>query len=296
VGPALDAVRGHLAEYPRDALVVSLALGVYGLIAFSGRREHHREQRDLLESLAPHWPADGWFLGYLGWSQVETGEPERGAETIGQALALLPRNGHAVQALAHAHFERGNAGPGRAFLEAWLPGYPREAQLHCHLNWHLALWELDAGDPAAALRRYGEAIRPRRSQAAPMPTLADAASFLWRCRLYGATAEPLPWPEVVALAHEAFPQAGFAFADLHAAMAEAGSGDTAMAGRIAALEKLAAAGTLAAGAVVPTLCRGLMAFAAGDLDAAITHLEAAMPDLSRVGGSHAQRASCSRTR
>jgi len=148
-----------------------------------------------------------------------------------------------VHACAHAHVERGTAEAGRALLAHWLPDYPRAGQLHCHLNWHWALWELDAGDLPAALRRYGEAICPRHSLAAPMPTLADAASFLWRCRLYGVQSEPLPWPQVVALTRETFPQAGLAFADLHAAMTEAASGDmTAAAARVAALDALVASG------------------------------------------------------
>jgi hypothetical protein len=40
-GQALAVVREHVAEYPRDALPLSLALGVFGLLGFSGRRDHH---------------------------------------------------------------------------------------------------------------------------------------------------------------------------------------------------------------------------------------------------------------
>ena len=36
-GDALTTVRAHAAEYPRDALPLSLALGVFGLLGFSGR-------------------------------------------------------------------------------------------------------------------------------------------------------------------------------------------------------------------------------------------------------------------
>jgi hypothetical protein len=37
------------------------------------------------------------------------------------------------------------------------------------------------------------------------------------------------------------------------------------------------------------LCRGIQAFAEGDNDRAIELMEPAMPDLVRIGGSHAQR-------
>ena len=71
---ALAMVRAHASEYPRDALPLSLALGVFGLLGFSGRRDHHEAQLALLEELAPHWGDDWWFLGYLGWAYIETGE------------------------------------------------------------------------------------------------------------------------------------------------------------------------------------------------------------------------------
>src|SRR5260370_42110898 len=79
---AMAAVDAHLEQFPRDALVLSLALGVYGLIAFSGRPDHHEAQRALLEGLAPRWGADWWFTGYLGWSHVETGDPRSGAAIL----------------------------------------------------------------------------------------------------------------------------------------------------------------------------------------------------------------------
>jgi hypothetical protein len=44
-------VREHVAEYPRDALRLSLALGVFGLLGFSGRRDHHEAQLALLEEI-----------------------------------------------------------------------------------------------------------------------------------------------------------------------------------------------------------------------------------------------------
>lgn len=289
-GKALDAVRAHLAAFPRDALVLSLALGVYGLIAFSGRKGHHEEQRALLEGLAWHWIDDGWFDGYLGWSLVETGDPKGGAEIIENGLRRKPRNAHAAHARTHAYVELGQAEAGFAFLADWLVSYDRAAILHTHLNWHQALFELDLGRADAALARYAEAIDPAQATSPPMPTLADSASFLWRCGLYGADPRPLPWAEVAALAARAFPNAGFAFADLHAAIAAAGAGDRAgVARRVGELEALVADGKLPQGAIVPLLCRALGAYADGDFDEAARLLEDASGDMARIAGSHAQR-------
>ncbi|HEV2186068.1 MAG TPA: hypothetical protein VGR70_02605 [Stellaceae bacterium] len=49
------------------------------------------------------------------------------------------------------------------------------------------------------------------------------------------------------------------------------------------------AGRLPQGMVVPELCAGAAAFARGDYAAAVDRLGSALPDLPRIGGSHAQR-------
>jgi hypothetical protein len=41
--------------------------------------------------------------------------------------------------------------------------------------------------------------------------------------------------------------------------------------------------------VVPTICRSLGAYARGEYSEAATLLDRAMPDLTRIAGSHAQR-------
>ena len=55
-GPqAMARLEAHIAEYPRDALALSPALGVFGLLGFSGRIDHHEAQLALLQRLAPQW-------------------------------------------------------------------------------------------------------------------------------------------------------------------------------------------------------------------------------------------------
>ena len=286
---AQETILAQLRDHPRDALPLSLLLGVYGILSFSGRPDHHEAQRALLEMLAPHWNGDWWFLGYLGWSHAETGNPQSGAALLERALSVNPRNAHGAHSRVHAHVELGESEAGAAFLRAWLPAYDRRSQLHPHLNWHLALFELELGAPERAFERYGAAIRPAAASSAPMPTLADAASFLWRCNVYGAGPRPLPWAEVAALAERAFPKTGLTFADLHAAMAAAATDAAALERRIAELQRRSEDGTLPQGEVVPRLCRGLGSYARGDYDEAATQLDRAMPDLTRIAGSHAQR-------
>jgi tetratricopeptide (TPR) repeat protein len=196
---ALAMVRMHASEYPRDALPLSLALGVFGLLGFSGRVDHHEAQLALLQELAPHWGDDWWFLGYLGWAYIETGEVEVGTRLVERSLTGNPRNAHAAHQRAHGFFESGDAAGGADFVEAWLSDYERAGHLHCHLSWHLALFELARGNAERAREIYLDSIRPSVAQSAPMLSLADSASFLWRWWLYELT-PPLEehWAEVAA--------------------------------------------------------------------------------------------------
>ena len=70
---ALAGAEQHLEEYPRDALVLSLLLGAFGLYAFSGRADHDAARVAICERHANHYGEDWWFLSYLGWSHTEAG-------------------------------------------------------------------------------------------------------------------------------------------------------------------------------------------------------------------------------
>jgi tetratricopeptide (TPR) repeat protein len=290
-GPqAMALLEEHIAEYPRDGLALSLALGVFGLLGFSGRIDHHEAQLALLESLAPHWGEDWWFLTYLGWARIELGDVARGAAEVERALEGNPRNAFAAHARAHGYFEAGDPERGAAFVEGWLPDYDRGSQLHCHLSWHLALFELARGNPDRVRGLYTDAIRPAVSHAPPLFNLADAASLLWRWQIYEAGGTLDGWDEVAAYAKQHFPQAGIHFADVHAALAEGATGDHGASGlRIGQSRERVVAGRQPQGAVVPQLCAGAAAFARGDYALAVGYLGAALPELPRIGGSHAQR-------
>jgi hypothetical protein len=124
-----------------------------------------------------------------------------------------------------------------------------------------------------------------------MLSLADSASFLWRWWLYGIT-PPLEqeWDEVAAHARRHFPRASLAFADLHAGLAETAIRDTeGVQTRIGGLDRLVEEARLPPGRVASALCAGTAALARGEDAEAAKTLEAAIADLPRIGGSHAQR-------
>jgi hypothetical protein len=287
---ALAAIRAHLAAFPRDAMVLGPATGVYGLIGFSGRLDRNEQLADLLDGLAASYGDDWWFLGAHGFALTEARGAAAGAPLVERSLRLNPRNAHGAHAHAHVLYEKGGDAEGAAFLEAWLPSYPRGAQLHCHVSWHLALFELALGRPARAWDLYMDSIRPGAALSPPMPTLADSASFLWRMELAGEARRAERWKEVAAYAERAFPRIGLGFADAHCALAAAASGDTeALGRRIAELRRADAEGRLPAGSALPIAAEALGAFARGDWETAIALLAPVVDQFVRIGGSWAQR-------
>ncbi len=77
---------------------------------------------------------------------------------------------------------------------------------------------------------------------------------------------------------------------MHAALVEAASGDDeGLQARVAGLQRLMRDGHLPPGEVAPALCVGAGALDRDDPVRAAQILDAALADLPRIGGSHAQR-------
>lgn len=286
---ALTGAEQHLDEFPRDALVLGLLMGAFGLYAFSGRADHDAARLAICQRHARHYGEDWWFLTYLGWSHTEAGNANTGRTTTERAFALRPENGNAAHALAHALFEQGDAAAGRGFLSGWLPAHERASFLHGHLSWHVALTAIESGDLDGALEIYRQHIRPRDSGYPPLNVFTDGASLLWRLSLAGKTGLEPHWEEVAVYGDRFFPRAGAHFADVHHALVAAATSAEVLETRLAELEALAATGKLAPGSSAIDLCRGIRAFAEGDNENAIRILEPLMPAVVRIGGSHAQR-------
>ncbi len=287
---ALALIREHLGEFPRDVVALAAANGIYGLIGFSGRPERNEDMLTLLDGLAPAYGEDWWFLGAHGFARTEALGWKAGAPLIERSLALEARNAHAAHAWAHVLYERGDDESGAEFVERWIPGYPPEASLHCHLSWHRALFELGRGRPEAALAIYESSIAPGRSMCAPFATVVDSASLLWRSELAGAPPVPEAWRAVARHAGDAFPSPGLAFLDAHCAVALAAAGDSAGLERwIARLREADAEGRAPSGPVTPAVAAAMGAFAAGRYEEPIEGLAPMLDQLVRVGGSGAQR-------
>ncbi|MEO0359532.1 MAG: tetratricopeptide repeat protein [Pseudomonadota bacterium] len=280
---AYPAIRAHLADHPRDAMVAQTCCGVFGLIGFSGRPGREAEQLAFTASLLPHYGEDPWFLGQHAFAEMEAGRHRPAADAIEKALAGAPRNANNAHIRSHLHYETGEAAAGYAYIRDWMAGYDRGGALHTHISWHVALWALEQGDEDALWRVVKADVAPGAASGPPLNVLTDAAAILYRAALAGLTPPPTLWREISAYASRMFPKPGLAFADMHAALAHA------MAGEGEALRRLVrdAAGPVAD--LVRETAEGFGAFAAGRWAEAAAHLTAAMADHARLGGSRAQR-------
>ncbi len=289
-GPApLDFAKEHLTEFPRDVMVLAPCTGVFGLIGFSGRQGREAEQAAQLDQLASDYGDDWWFLSTHAFALGETGRIDAARKLIERSLELYARNAHGAHVYAHVLYENNEDAAGLAYLQDWLREFPRAAQLHCHLSWHVALWQLEAGKIAEAMRVYENDVRPGGSWGPPINTLSDSASFLWRMQLKGQRGDAALWREVRDYALREFPKAGVTFADVHSAIAFAAADREALQALVAQLREREGAGKLAAGPIVPALAEAFGAFAGKDWDAAIARIEPLFAEHERIGGSRAQR-------
>ncbi|MEP7085110.1 MAG: tetratricopeptide repeat protein, partial [Betaproteobacteria bacterium] len=282
--------REHLLEFPRDVMVLAPCTSVFGLIGFSGRARRDHELATLLDGLARHYGTDWWFLAVHGFALGETGRFGEARRALSRSLELNPRNANAAHFFSHLLYEEGDNTGGVAYLEDWLSRYPREAPLHCHLNWHVATWQLERGDVDAAWETYEHCVSPNGSWGPAINTLTDSAAFLWRTELSGHPRDVCRWQTVRDYALRSFPRVGVSYADVHAALAFAAAGDTQSFGRLSnALRELEQADRLPAGSIVPALAEAFGAAVNADWDETIRLLEPVIGEHERIGGSRAQR-------
>ena len=206
-----------------------------------------------------------------------------------RSLDLNPANGVAAHSVAHVYYEMSRDDEGGAFLSGWLEDYDRRSTYRVHLSWHPALFELALGRYNQALSWYENDIRPS-VQGLKYTALADSASLIWRMRIYGDTGPQAPWNELVELAAPAAARPGPSFRDAHAALAFTAAGDEESFGKLVdGLQAMADAGDACALEATLPLVKGIGAFGQGDYAEAVRLMEPVYPQLTRVGGSHAQR-------
>lgn len=286
---AIAALEAHLAQWPRDAMVLNTNANPNGLLGSSGQVGQKARLLAMMNRLAPHYGEDWWFASAHAMALNETGQHAAARGRIEASFAQRPDSAWVAHSRAHLCYEQGEGEAARAFLREWLTAYPRGGVLHGHLHWHLALGEMEAGETESALALYRAAFSLEGGSGTARQKLQDAASFLWRWELAGHPRDEAAWVAMRDFARAHFPRAGIAFADLHVMLAEAVAGDSeALEARIAQMAALAEAGRYPSGPVIPAISRAFLAYGRRDFAAVIATLEPLLPESERIGGSRAQ--------
>ena len=286
--PALPGC-GRTRRRRNDALVVASAANPNGLIGASGRIGQKHQIAMLMDSLAPHYGDDFWFLSYHAMALSEDGQLAAARMKIEKSVAANPNNAHGAHGFAHVCYESGEPETARTYLHSWLAAYPRDGFFYGHLSWHLSLCEIQAGNWAEALRLYRDAIALDRHSGGPQQKISDGAAFLWRTELAGQPRDTTAWRGLYAYANSALPRPGSGLADLHVLLVQAVMrDDAARNARAREIEELAAEGRYPSGSYLPALVRGFAAFERGDFAGAIEALAPLAGQNERIGGSRAQ--------
>jgi tetratricopeptide (TPR) repeat protein len=279
---AYRLLTAHLETWPADALILVVT---FPTIAFCGVTEVTAELWPLVEQVAPVYGDDWFYTSLLAFVRQDQGRFAEAEELAAGALAAEPRSGHGMHAATHVFYETGRHDDGLAWLDRWLAGSGSDRTVLGHGHWHAALHELRMGNAAAAQRRWWSWLVPPHTCGAR--ALVDAGSMLFRSAVLGAWTGDLPADRVLdaAPADLVFSPAS-PFLGLNAALTLGAAGDADGLARLRAYADRQG-GAWSAG-LVPVL-DGLLAQHRQRFTDAADAFGRALPELTRVGGSLAQR-------
>ncbi len=274
-----------LADYPRDLATLKL---------LHYHQFNHGDFPGMLRAAQVSAAADPdlpYLGGCLAFAYEQLHLLDDAAATARAGLAIVPTDPWAQHALAHVWLTRGQVAEGLAALTGWSPGWQGlNSFMVTHLWWHLALFHLSRGDVVRVLEIYDTHVWAHARDYSQ--DQVGAVSLLARVELAGyAVGER--WAELAPyLALRAgdvvqpFLSVQYAYGLARAGRAEADP-------LLSAIADAAEHGPLHSRATwrdaAWPLARGLVALARGHAAAALPLLSDAVPRLSRLGGSHAQR-------
>jgi uncharacterized NAD(P)/FAD-binding protein YdhS len=279
--PGAAALLRHIADHPRDALAVSVAVPT---VAFGGITSG-KGTWDLVERLGPVYGHDWWYGGELAFVRQEQGRWDEAEELAERTLAEQPAAGHAAHARTHVFYETGRHIAGLEWLDAWIDRNGPRTNSCAHFSWHAALHELALDDGSAVRRRYDEQLAPPAITGAR--ALVDSGSLLWRCHVVSRWSGPLPVAQLLETANPDWTRTPPSpFAALHGALALAAAAD----GDALGMLRRWAAGhrNPVFREVVAPLCGGLAAVVEERWPDAVGILRALLPRLGELQASHAQ--------
>jgi hypothetical protein len=190
----------------------------------------------------------------------------------------------AAHVMAHELLDAGRVEVGHQRLGQWLAGRTGSGSDWAHIQFHMAVFEIETGDWKAAYARFLEEIVP--IAATSQDALTDAPALAWRLLLKARKNEPLPWETLRSPALAS--RSKDLFVELHKLLALAGARD--VSGIRAWIDANGDDTPPESSSVVVRMADALEAYASKDHRRAAGLLRDVVPDLPTIGGSHAQNA------
>ena len=232
-----------------------------------------------------------WLHGLLAFGHEQTHGLDAAEAAARRGLAMRPDEPWAQHALAHVMLTDGRLAEGAYLLHQMSGGWAGLTSfMRCHNWWHLALFHLELGDDAAALKLYDQqvwGVDKTYSQ-----DQVGAVSLLARLELAGVAVGER-WAELAEYLAGRTADQVQPFLDLQYlyGLARAGrpEADTLLANIGGFAGQAPAASRAAWQRVAVPAAHGLLAHARGRWADAADQLALALPGLASIGGSHAQR-------
>ena len=286
-----------LGDYPMDALATQCA----HLTDFY--RGDAVNLRDRVGRVIDRWdesaPGYSFILGMQAFGLEECNQFERAEETARKALALEPRDGWSVHAIAHVLEMQSRYEEGQNFMRSTSDDWAPDNGFAFHNWWHLALFHMESEQFDTALELYDQQILPGESGVSLQ--MLDASALLWRLHLQGVDCGGR-WKFIADQWRNKLPdETGYyAFNDLHAIIALLGDEQVGEARAVLNDMEAAVAGnpplqsTMLSHVGVPA-SRALIAFTEGHYDDVVDLLLPLRATANHFGGSNAQRDILSQT-
>jgi hypothetical protein len=188
--------------------------------------------------------------------------------------------------IAHRLLDTGAVALGRETLGQWLAGRRGSGSDWAHIQFHMAVFELEDGDWNAAHARFIDELLP--VAVTSDDALTDAPALAWRLALRAGVGKRrrLPWAALRRTALGALERESDPFVELHNLLALAGAGDTPSLDRW--LRRRHGAGA----SFSPLVQTGeaLRDVTLGRYRRAADRLGETVPEIADIGGSRAQNA------
>jgi len=286
---AADQLDAILVAHPLDALTAKLVQSLRFMLG------DPMGMRRSVETILPAWseavPGFGFLLGCHAFALEETDALDAAERSGRRALEQEASDVWGCHAVAHVHEARSASAQGIAWLTIHSERWSAVNNFARHMEWHRALFHLARNEADIALEIYDRRVRDVRTD--DYRDIANAASLLYRLEA-GGVGVSRRWIELADLAAHRLDDHALAFAQLHYLLCLIGDGRWETAYRLFAamdLEARSGEGTqarLLATLGVP-LAKTMLAAFGIDRQAAGPGMLAPHKDLTRLGGSHAQR-------